>query len=182
MNTIQTNSWNKAILILILAAAFFTLVSFDILAAYQFVSAILTVICGGTFFVLSLINIADQKWPNLYQYIIIASLLIGITLTYLNRNGYFYGRKIVDATFLDDMSRMDMYLYEDEHYIITSSWILGSETFIGTYKITGNTITFDKQPVAASDFIDKSITISGDKIYFRRNTPDTSFYSFKINK
>jgi predicted acylesterase/phospholipase RssA len=103
------------------------------------------------------------------------------TLLLLYRNGFFYGRKLIDATFLDDLSREDLALFQDGHYILKSGWILGEETFTGTYKRNDSILIFDNYPKGSNDFISKSMIIKGNRIYFRDNNTDTSFYHFKIH-
>ena len=105
-------------------------------------------------------------------------------LNYLYRNGFFWGKKIIEATFLDDRSRMDLTLFENGNYLINSNWLFGEESFTGTYKMKNDTIEFINYPVTDNDFIAKKNIIYRDKIYFRQDNSghyDTTFYYFQID-
>jgi len=105
-------------------------------------------------------------------------------LNYCYKNGFFWGKKIIEAAFLDDRSRMDLTLYENGHFLISSNWLVGVETFTGKYHINGDTIEFTKYPIVDNDFVAKRIIRKDKKIYFRLNDSfnyDTTFYYFQID-
>ena len=90
-------------------------------------------------------------------------------LNYYYRNGGFWGKKIIEAAFVDDRSRMDLTLFKNGHFIITSNWMIGAGTFTGTYQMRNDTIEFDNHPVVDNDFVAKKIIIKNKKTYFRQS-------------
>ena len=111
-------------------------------------------------------------------------LLVSMPLNYCYRNGFFWGKKIIEAAFLDDRSRMDLTLYENGRFLINSNWLFGDETFTGKYHLKGDTIEFTKYPVIDNDFVAKRIIRKDKKIYFRLSDSlhyDTTFYYFQID-
>lgn len=111
-------------------------------------------------------------------------LIVSMPLNYCYRNGLFWGKKIIEAAFIDDRSRMDLTLYKNGNFLINSNWLFGDETFTGKYQIKGDTIEFTKYPVVDNDFVAKKIIRKNKKIYFRLNNPsnyDTTFYYFQID-
>lgn len=118
----------------------------------------------------------------------LAFVLVATTfvLLYGYRNGWFWGRSIIDGAFIDDRSRMDLELYQNGRFMIYSNWLFGEERYEGTYKLKGDTIIFDKYPVRENDFIAKEIIIDRPekKIYFKKDTAgnyEKSFYYFQID-
>ncbi|MBT9392428.1 hypothetical protein KLP40_04565 [Hymenobacter sp. NST-14] len=182
---IQT-CWTKTLILAIIAFCLFLIISLDFATTYQSIAAFLLLASSILFtkYIFTAISesLNNKQWPTYTRIIPVIIIFLLGTLLYGYRNGLFYGNKVVDATFLDEQSRMDMHLYTDGHYIITATWMLGSETFSGTYKRTGSTIIFNKYPVTDNGFIDQVITINGSRIYFLKSNPDTSFYHFTINK
>jgi hypothetical protein len=125
-----------------------------------------------------------KKLPSaLIVFMVVIALVAGALI--LHQQGFFYGKKLLDATFLDERSRMDLALYSDGHYIIDSGWMFGSDRYSGTYRQDKESITFDEYPVVDNDFVAKTISKRGNKIYFFRDEQgqlkDTSFYYFRIN-
>ena len=125
----------------------------------------------------------NRKPSTIILFLAVLSLVLGVI--FLHQQGLFYGKKLIDATFLDDHSRMDLALYSDGHYIIDSGWMFGSKQYSGTYRQVEESIIFDEYPVVDNDFIAKTIIRRGNKIYFFRDEQgqfrDTTFYYFKIN-
>jgi hypothetical protein len=115
-------------------------------------------------------------------FIIVASIYFAI---YSHRNGLFWGKRL-DAAFIDDRSRMDLILFNNDRYIIYSNWLFGEERFEGKYKIKGDTLIFQTSPVIDNDFINEKAIINykEKKIYFHKDKDgnyDRDFYYFQID-
>lgn len=124
--------------------------------------------------------------PKAITTVALASVAITSVLLFGYRSGWFWGNRILNAAFIDERSRMDLELYQNGKFIIASNWFFGEERFEGTYKISSDTIIFDKYPVVDNDFIAKEIIINrpAKKVYFRKDADgkyDTSFYYFQID-
>lgn len=175
--------WAKLIISITLTTLLSFLLSYDFFPTYQIFLFLLFSIS-----IISLIMtigswISIRKFPPKWLFFICTILVISMPLNYYYRNGGFWGKKIIEAAFLDDRSRIDLTLFENGHFLINSNWLLGDETFTGTYQLHGDTIEFDKFPVVNTDLISKKIIISGTKIYFAKNklgNYDTTFYYFQI--
>jgi len=124
--------------------------------------------------------------PSKLSILILIMLLTGSVGIYGSRNGMFWGKKIISSRFQDDMSGMDLDLYENGKYTIYSNWMLGENRFEGNYILNGDTIIFTRTPVVENDFIEQKIVIDrlAKKIYFRKEQDgsyDKSFYYFQID-
>ncbi|RZK30688.1 MAG: hypothetical protein EOO61_18930 [Hymenobacter sp.] len=177
------------VLIVTLMACFLLLsLTFDVFVEYQIVSFLLLLLTCLLLLISSIAAIrlsnSVKQLPSKALVAIIASIFVVTSVLYCYHHGAFYGRKIIDATFLDDRSNMHLNLYADGHYIITSDWMFGSEDFSGSYSTSENYIIFDEYS-PTSKFIPKYLLHKGNKIYFydkQAQLRDTSFYYFKINE
>jgi hypothetical protein len=181
-------SWKKLLIAIIITTIFFFLLSYDIFLEYSpfLFLALLIGIIATIIFLITAINssISERQIPSKWIIIACLILIVIMPLNYLYRNGLFWGKKIIEAAFLDDRSRMDLTLFENGNYLINSSWIFGEESFTGTYKMKNDTIEFTKYPVTDNDFIAKKIVIQGNKIYFSQDIfghYNTTFYYFQID-
>ncbi len=160
------------------------ILSYEIFIDLLFIPIIISFI---VFFILTIIELnKSRQAPSIISISIFAVFLITFVFLYGYRNGLFFGKKIIDSSFLDDRSRMDLKLYENGKYIIFSNWLFGENRFEGNYKLNGDTIVFNKTPVTDNDFISKKIIINRkeNRIYFRKKKDgnyDKSFYYFQIN-
>ena len=68
-----------------------------------------------------------------------ALLIVAVTLIYLYRDGYFYGKKVTEAELILDFGRIDLILWE-QNYKITTSEFLSKKTIYGQYFTRGDTI------------------------------------------
>jgi hypothetical protein len=187
--TLQRN-FNFSILSIAVSLGLYVIEIFDWALTYEIfidIPLILTICSSLVFFVLAIIEAKkSNQLPSIPSILIFAFLLAVSVSIYGNRNGIFWGEKIIDAAFLDDRSRMDLELYENGKYLIYSNWLFGENRFEGNYKLNGDTIVFTKTPVTDNDFIEQKIIIdrSARKIYFRKDNEgnyDKSFYYFQID-
>lgn len=123
------------------------------------------------------ISIRENQWPKIYLSLI-GSVFFGLLIFYLFHEWDFLGTKVLKAEFIDDLSRVDLTLWENGKFRAESGYMFGGDRYEGNYRIEGNQIKFNKNPVE-NDFIPMTLSISGDKIYFRE---DSSFYYFKITR
>jgi len=163
----------------------------DVLISYEIFIDILLIpifISIAVFFVLTILqSIKEKKLPKRLQLLIVLSLICSFTLLYKYRNGAFFGTKYLAGSFLDERSRIDIFLYKNGKYIIFSNWLFGEVRFEGNYKVKNDTISFEKFPVIENDFISQKVIINKaeKKIYFRKNKDgnyNKDFYYFKIEK
>ena len=184
-NNDTNKAWSKVIFTTFVVSALILINSFDIVTIYQFI-VFLLIIVAIIFLAVFIKNaiknhMETKQLPSRIIQILAIFIITCTTLLLLYRHGAFYGSKVIDATFLDDRSREDLALFEDGHYILKSGWMLGEELFTGTYERNDSIITLNKYPGPDNNFITKSMTIKGSRIYFQDNTTDSSFYHFKIN-
>jgi len=181
--------FNYLLLTTFIFFCFYVIEITDLLVSYEiFIDILLIPIVISTciFLVLVIIqSIKEKKLPKKLQLILFMSLIISFTLIYNYRNGTFFGAKYLTGTFMDERSRMDINLYKNGKYIISSNWLFGEDRFEGNYKVDNDTISFEKYPVIDNDFISQKIVIdkAEKKIYFRKNKNgnyDKEFYYFKI--
>jgi hypothetical protein len=128
--------------------------------------------------------IKEKQFPSIMTTLLFFLIISSYVLIERNSIGLFLGKKVLEAAFLDDRSRMDLTLYKNGKYVIHSDWIFGSENFTGKYNMHGDTIEFENYPVTDNDFIAKTIIRHGDKIYFfinKKGLYETDFYYFKID-
>ena len=180
--------WRKLLIAIIVTTIAFILLSYDILLSldpYLFIIVAIGIFTTFIFLIGAIRkSINFRQFPPKWTLISCIILMVCMPLNYCYSNGFFWGKKIIEAAFLDDRSRMDLTLYENEHFIINSKWLFGDKTFTGKYHIKGDTIEFTKFPVIDNDFVAKTIIRKDKKIYFRLNDPlnyDTTFYYFQIN-
>ena len=179
-------------LILLLAVSFvlYIVEIFDWALPYEiFTSITLALIYFGAIgsFVLTIIEATKHKQlPSKLSISIFMIFLMAYVIIYGNRNGLFWGKKIIESVFIDERSRLDLDLYENGKFLIYSNWLFGESRLEGTYKLVGDTIIFDKPPVTNKNFIAQRIIIdrTAEKIYFMKGNDgsyDKSFYYFKID-
>jgi hypothetical protein len=178
------------VLIITLIACFLLLsLTFDLFVEYQIVPFLLLLFTCLLLLINSIAAVrlsnSVRQSPSQALVVIITSILAVTGLLYCYHHGVFYGRKIIDATFLDDRSSMHLSLYTDGHYIITSDWMFGSENFSGSYSISESSVILDEY-YSVNKFIPKYLLRKGSRIYFfddrQVQLRDTSFYYFKINE
>lgn len=186
--SIVNKQWTRVMWLTAACSLFYLILLFDILDSYEFLLFLLLLATSAALILsasAAVINsIITKKAPaNSTVIITLSSLLVAVGF-YLYREGAFYGHKQLEATFLDEGGRLDLALYSDGHYILETGWILGSEKFSGTYRTSGDSITFNNYPIADNNFVAQTIERRGNKIYFSRNESgvfkDTSFYYFQI--
>ena len=181
-------SWRYLLIVTSITTFTFFLLSYDISPEKDLYLLIILVI-GIVATIILVINaicrsIYLRQLPSkkiLYTFLI---LLASMPLNYCYRNGMFWGKKMVEAAFLDDRSRMDLTLFENGHYIISSGTPFSEETYIGKYQLNGDTIEFNKYPVVDNDFVARKIIRKKNKIYFnllKSGEYDTTFYYFQDN-
>ena len=182
------HSWVRLLASTILTTILSFSLSYDFLPAYSIFLFILFIVCAIiniNFFIKAIkICISNKRFPSPSLIITFLFFSILIPLNYCFRNGLFWGKKVIEAAFLDDRSRMDLTLFENGHFLINSNWLFGDETFTGKYRLRGDTIEFTKYPVTDNDFIEKKIVRKNNKIYFRKDNADnydTTFYYFQID-
>jgi hypothetical protein len=175
-------------IILCISFGLYLIKSFDFFLSY---SIFIDIIIG--FLLLCLIAlfpyviyllIKEKQFPTILATVLFFLITSSYILLERNSIEFFLGDKALEASFLDDRSRIDLTLYKNGKYIMHSSWLFGSENFTGKYNMHGDTIEFDKKPLTNNDFIAKTIIRHGDKIYFFQNKKglyDTEFYYFKID-
>lgn len=188
-NQVQKH-FNILLLLLSFSLGLYAIIIFKWFLVYElfvYIFLLLTLISSTGFLVLTIIDVIKlRQFPTIVSILIFLSLIITYSVIYSERNGMFWGKKIINAAFLDDRSRMDLTLYENGKFIIFSNWLFGEERFEGSYKISGDTIIFSKIPVTNNDFVSKEIIINHaeNKIYFRKGKDgnyDKSFYFFQID-
>jgi|GEM_PF-3414473 len=126
-----------------------------------------------------------RKLPPLIPLLFFLGVLSIYFFTYGNRNGFFWGKQILNAAFIDDRSRIDLELYENGSYFIYYNWLFAEKRFEGTYQLNQDTIIFHKPKVIDNEFISQKIVIdsSNKRIYFKKDhhgNYDKSFYFFQI--
>ena len=180
--------WSRLVVSTILTTLLYFILSYDLFSAYDiflFIFFIVCVIETISFFIKAIkICIYSKIFPSKWLLITFLFFSISIPLNYCYRNGLFWGKKVIEAAFLDDRSRMDLTLFENGHFLINSSWLFGDETFTGKYLLHGDTIEFTKYPVIINDLIEKKIVRKNNRIYFRKDNVgnyDTTFYYFQID-
>lgn len=187
--TLQRN-FNFSIFSFAVSLGLYVIEIYDWVLSYEIfidIPLILTFFGCIAFFALTIIEAKKSHQLPSRLSILIFILLLSVSVSvYGNRNGMFWGEKIIDSAFLDDRSRMDLELYENGKYLIYSNWLFGENRFEGNYKLNGDTIVFNKTPVTDNDFIAQKIVIdrTAKKIYFRKGSDgnyDKSFYYFQID-
>lgn len=188
-NQIQRN-WNILLLLLGTSFGLYIIVAYDYIMKYEifFGFPLLLTLLGsiGLFFVSITFSIKHKQLPSLTTIIIFTILTTSYILAYGDRNGLFWGKKIIEAAFIDDRSRVDLSLYKNGKFTIFSNWFFGEQRFEGTYKMNGDTIIFNKCQVVDNGLVSKEIIIDKQKnrIYFNKDKEgkyDTRFYYFQID-
>jgi len=184
------NKSNTLLLTSSISLGLYLILIFDLLAAYEIFIVLLLIpmfLISITFLILLIgKSLGYRLMPKAITTVALASVAITSVLLFGYRSGWFWGNRILNAAFIDDRSRMDLELYQNGKFIIASNWLFGEERFEGTFKISRDTIIFDKYPVVDNDFTAKEIIINrpAKKIYFRKDADgkyDTSFYYFQID-
>lgn len=186
--TKNINAWKTLLIAISITTTTFFLLSYDLFSILDpFLFLILVIGSIATFMIIIsaiITSISCRQFPPKWTFISCIVMIISMPLDYSYKNGFFWGKKIIEAAFLDDISRMDLTLFENGHYLIKSNWLFGEETFTGKYQMKGDTIEFEKYPVIENDAVAKRIIRKNNKIYFNLNNSgnyDTTFYYFKID-
>ena len=181
------NAWRTSLISIIITTTAFFILSYDfisILDPFLFIILVIGIFTTCMFIISATItSIFCRQFPPKWALISSIVLIVSIPLNYGYKNGFFWGKKIIEAAFLDDRSRMDLTLFENGRYLIKSNWLFGEETFTGKYQMKGDTIEFEKYPVIENDAVAKRIIRKNNKIYFNLNNSgnyDTTFYYFQI--
>lgn len=178
------------ILTIVLSTSFglYLIESFDPFLSYSifidFVIGFLLLCLVALFPYVLYLFIKEKQFPSIITAVLFFLIISSYILIERNSIGLLLGEKTLEATFLDDRSRMDLILYKNGKYVIHSNWLSGSENFTGKYNMHGDTIEFEKYPMTDNNFIAKKIIRRGDKIYFflnKKDLYDTDFYYFKID-
>jgi len=154
-------------------------IGLDLLLVFSFIAAI-------GFLSLYIVKAAmSRRLPSPFSLIFFLSMLSIYIFTYGNRNGFFWGKQILNAAFIDDRSRIDLELYENGKYFIYHNWLFAEKRFEGTYQFNQDTITFYNAKVIDNEFISQKIVVdnNNNRIYFKKDTDgnyDKSFYYFQI--
>lgn len=114
------------------------------------------------------------------------SQIIGVIVAYLliliSFNSCKSKEVIVDAILIDDLSNIELKLYNDNTFKVSSNYMFGTKEFKGQYEISEDTIKFLDKPYD-NNFIPDKVYIFEDKIIFNIKKIDTSFASFfKVRK
>ena len=180
--------WKNLLIVTAITTITFFVISYDFFLSidlYLYLLLLIGIIITLIFFVIAINTIFTFKQlPSKWLIIFPVILIISMPLNYCYNNGVFWGKKIIEAAFLDDRSRMDLTLFENGHFLINSNWLFGNESFHGTYHLHSDTIVFNHYPVVDNDFVSKKIVRKNSKIYFRQDNLgayDTSFYYFQID-
>ena len=180
--------FNILTIILCIALVLYLIKSLDFFLSFSIfidIVIIFLLLCLVTLFPYVLyLFIKEKQLPSIITVVIFFLIISSYILIERNSIELFLGKKVLEASFLDDRSRMDLTLYENKKYVIHSNWMFGSENFTGKYNMHGDTIEFEKYPVTDNNFIAKTIIRRGCKIYFfinKKGLYDTDFYYFKID-
>lgn len=162
-------------------------ITFDVTPLYQAAFGLLFGLSSLLLLVLAVSRLTDSLAERRRLPVGLLAAVLGLAaltgLSYAWRSGAFYGRKVLTAVFLDDLSRLDLALYQDGHYLLESGWMFGSERFAGRYTLRGDSVVFDA-PVLAPELVDLVLVRRGRRLYFHRQGAftDTSFYYFRIQE
>lgn len=114
--TLQRN-FNFSILFFAISYGLYVVEIYDWVLTYEIfidIPLILIIFCSLVFFALTIIEARKSyRMPSISSILIFIMLLIASVSIYGNRNGMFWGEKVIDAAFLDDRSRIDLKLYEN---------------------------------------------------------------------
>lgn len=182
-------SWTKVSILTVISCLLLLILSFDLFTTYQVIpfflllGSLLALVVTSSLAVSECISVKKLPSNRIIFSILPAILVTGCLYSY--KQGVFYGKKLIDATFHDERSGMTLALYSTGHYIINSDWMFGSENFSGTYRTLGDSIIFNKFPVVDNDFVAQIIVKRGNRIYFNKDKygdyKDTTYYYFKIH-
>jgi hypothetical protein len=179
-------AWHKAFLATVFACLIFTILSLSTSSNVLgdiFLLLLLFIVGIAAFIFIAQAILASSFTKQFPSYYLLGGLLTTLAATGLSAlyaQGRFYGREVLTATFRDDMSGLDLQLFEDGHYIMISGYVFGADTYRGRYTRTDSTITFDHFPVVENDFVAQTVLLKGNRIYFRPQATDTSYYHFTI--
>ncbi|UOQ70757.1 hypothetical protein [Hymenobacter cellulosilyticus] len=177
-------AWTRIVLAVGLCCLFYSLMPFIRSADVSLLLFLLFIVAGLVTAALLVraipASIVAKVPPTLLQLGALATALSAAVLLHLYHQGSFYGREILSARFKDDFSYLDLQLFENGRYIMTSTYIVGEDTYSGTYQKTDTTITFEHFPVIHNDFISQTVRLKGNRIYFRPDYRDSSYYHFTI--
>lgn len=185
---IETESgWKKFWVMLFVALFLFVFYEFDFIenaSAIFFILFWISLIALIYYLADSIIiSFNHRLFPKFYSFAISFVLIVSMLLIHCYRNGLFWGSPILEAAFIDELSRMDLELYKNKRYLLVDSWMFGSEQYLGNYQINGDTISLSKFPLTRDSIGIKKLFRNSNSLYFEQDSTgqyDTTFYKFRI--
>lgn len=182
--------WFRALVSIITTTVLYFLLSYSVLlnVAAILLALLLANIVANILFIYSAItkSISRHRVPPIWIVILIITAILSIPLNSCYQNGLFFGKKTLEASFVDEYRNMDLVLYNNSRYIIFSKkWTIAAETFSGSCSIHGDTIVFDKEPIPGKHLISKNVIREGNRIYFNQSNAgeyNKTFYFFLIEQ
>lgn len=135
------------------------------------------IIFGVTFLILFVLSITEKKKYGITVGIVITTTVILFELFSFE---LFKGKKIFEATLMDDLSAIHLTLRDDNKFEVVSSTLFSDQTFRGDFKFINNKIIFKDQHYD-NDFLPDTLIIIGDKVIFRfdsKGNPTTDFATY----
>jgi len=130
------------------------------------------------------ISLKRKKAPPKWLMVSLVVMILAIPISACYQNGVFWGKKVLEATFVDETHNLNLVLCQDGHYLIRSKrYALISDTYFGKYTKNADTIEFSGYPSRRSRFIADKIFRECNRIYFHKDdngTYDKTFYYFLV--
>jgi hypothetical protein len=148
------------------------------------------ILSGLIFFVLIIglliVVFLNIKKDRLALYASLIAFFIGIGILIVQKTELFKSKIIVKAVLVDDLSRLELTLRQNNRFELLPETYLGpSKPFKGRYKMDNNRIIFLDRPYD-NKFIGDTVYLISNKIVLRFNSlgqPDTTFANyFRIDK
>ncbi len=188
MNNKNTLTWNIILLATPIVILSYIIDEYDLIIDYELLVSFIWVLGAvgivGLILASIVISIEKKDRPSRWKILIICFYIILSSVIYFSSNGGFWVVKLIDATFLDDRSRLHLRLYENGNYILISDYMFGTERYTGIYIMNNDTIVLNDNPLVKNKFMSKKIIKANDKIYFLlkpNGKYDKDFYYFEID-
>jgi hypothetical protein len=171
-------------IVLILIGASFNLIYFFYETFYRFLFIYAEYIFLFLFFVFSflvLFGLCEPKKKPLYFKLSLTFILITTLVHFYNPN-WFRGASILEANLVDDLSAIELTIYEDDSCVSKIHMMFGfTNDFSGVCLIEEEKVFFKEDPYDINSFYPDTAFIIENKMIIRfhdNGEPDTTFASF----
>lgn len=160
--------------LLLLAAELFNDYLFEKLWIFYLLPIVLL---GLAFLILFIFAIIKRRRKSIF----IGIIMIGsIFIFELSNSEIFKGKKVIEATLMDDLSAIHLTLRDNNNFEVNASTMFTEQIFKGTYRLQNNKIIFNDKHYD-NDFIPDTLTIIEDKIILKFDSngiPNTDFANY----